>query len=627
LIYIQHSDKDKVIVWKFDKIVKLYISDRMSKRPTRTLMDETIPEDADLKNVSLAASTSASVSSPSVRRSQRLLESPSINYSLNQSSSRGRRVKASTLKSKRIFGVDANDYSLPNQSLNISEDEDFHANSVANVPDNNKSILANFQSTAQEKLATYSTQTKILIASLVLVFMLLMAEQCVYWAYIIICWLSHSLTSFRMIFFSVPDIVSSSSDGKVGMTDSWQSVVDELKLNFDADIGTLKQEIRKLHLKHLEAEQEKLKLIEQFPLINVNNGTKVSYNDDTRDGSDSSSNNSEIQSKLAVIELQYGQLKSTLKSLSNSFSEYEVKRGEIEALSDKVDTLVKDFVTLKSFDRNPIQNLSGNDKFLENLSKELEGIKETISSINSDSLNSKEEDEAKFISLALDKFPDLPTIGEKFENFEMKTNSLEQKLKSELSLIIEKQSKWSENLETEVQRRVEEQMKLNGYFRDDDGMTDWADSGLGTKVITAPGTVTHPQMVTTSLKIFGFTVWRKTKTPEVIIQRPHQGDCFMFLGNSGSILFTLNQNVTIKSVGIQTLIADMSQLPKEVVLFDSRRNVEMKRVSVSQNKSGFEMIPIEYQDSVDRIKMTILNNWGNSNATCIGEVKLLNSAP
>ena len=189
-----------------------------------------------------------------------------------------------------------------------------------------------------------------------------------------------------MIFFSVPEIVS--SDGKVGMTDSWQSVVDELKLNFDADIGTLKQEIRKLHLKHLEvellglidkkvklpkasefvkvfsyqscssnqidqwecshfldticqsfltkypclkspkhpyskAEQEKLKLIEQFPLINVNNGSKVSFNDDTRDGSDSSSNNSEIQSKLAVIELQYGQLKSTLKSLSNSFSEYE----------------------------------------------------------------------------------------------------------------------------------------------------------------------------------------------------------------------------------------------------------------------------------------------------------------
>ena len=69
-------------------------------------------------------------------------------------------MKASTLKSKRIFGVDANDYSLPNQSLNISEDEDFHANSVANVPDNNKSILANFQSTAQKKLATYSTQTK-----------------------------------------------------------------------------------------------------------------------------------------------------------------------------------------------------------------------------------------------------------------------------------------------------------------------------------------------------------------------------------------------------------------------------------------------------------------------------------
>ena len=53
----------------------------------------------------------------------------------------------------------------------------------------------------------------------------------------------------------------------------------------------------------------------------------------------------------------------------------------------------------------------------------------------------------------------------------------------------------------------------------------------------------------------------------------------------------------------------------------------MKSFSVSQNKSGFEMIPIEYQDAVDRIKMTILNNWGNSNATCVGEVKLLNNAP
>ena len=132
-----------------------------------------------------------------------------------------------------------------------------------------------------------------------------------------------------MIFFSVPDIVS--SNGKVGMTDSWQPVVDELKLNFDADIGTLKQEIRKLHLKHLEAEQEKFKLIEQFSLINVNNGSKVTNNDDTSDGSDSSSN-SEIQSKLAVIELQYGQLKSTLKSLSNSFSEYEERMSDQSVL-------------------------------------------------------------------------------------------------------------------------------------------------------------------------------------------------------------------------------------------------------------------------------------------------------
>ena len=90
-------------------------------------------------------------------------------------------------------------------------------------------------------------------------------------------------------------------------------------------------------------------------------------------------------------------------------------------------------------------------------------------------------------------------------------------------------------------------------------------------MVTAPGTVTHPQMITTSLKIFGFTVWKKTRTPEVIIQKPHEGDCFMFLGNSGSIFFTFNQNVTITNVGIQTIIADMSQLPKDIVLFDSRR--------------------------------------------------------
>ena len=72
-----------------------------------------------------------------------------------------------------------------------------------------------------------------------------------------------------MIFFSVPEIVS--SDGKVGMTDSWQSVVDELKLNFDADIGTLKQEIRKLHLKHLEVEllgliDKKVKILRGYSL-------------------------------------------------------------------------------------------------------------------------------------------------------------------------------------------------------------------------------------------------------------------------------------------------------------------------------------------------------------------------
>ena len=52
---------------------------QMSQRPIRRLLDVDDHEESDI-NMSLTASTSASVASPSVRRSNRILNSPSVNY-------------------------------------------------------------------------------------------------------------------------------------------------------------------------------------------------------------------------------------------------------------------------------------------------------------------------------------------------------------------------------------------------------------------------------------------------------------------------------------------------------------------------------------------------------------------
>ena len=471
-------------------------------------------------------------------------------------------MNSSTLKDKRIFGCDINDFSRNNSTLNISGDGDDNVLANKDINNdtnaNNQSILFNIQTAAQDKISEYPTHIKLIMASLVLVLMLLLAEQSFYYIYLVICWSSSSISSLRVMFFSVPDIVN--QDNNLSSTDLWKSSLENLKIEFNSDFEKLKKELLSLQHKNMEIEQEKLNLIDKLSKVSVNFSDEIGGDGD---------NTNEYNSQLALLELKYDQLKNTIQSLSKSKDE----KSDIETISDKLEELLKDFNSWKSSIRESNFNSGTDGDNLGQLSLELEKIKQTIGLIKSDSINS--ENAEKFVSLALDKFPDLSTIGEKFEHFETRSQRLEQKLISEFSLIIEKHSNsLTETLETEVQKQIElslHNQSLKGTPESEDDLVDWADTGLGTTVNTDNDTRTHPDAVISSLKIFGVPIWRQLQSPSIIIERPHSGLCWRMYGTSGSLIVTLPHPVDVKKLVLSTAVPDTTTRPRQITVWDNVR--------------------------------------------------------
>ena len=100
-------------------------------------------------------------------------------------------------------------------------------------------------------------------------------------------------------------------------------------------------------------------------------------------------------------------------------------------------------------------------------------------------------------------------------------------------------------------------------------LVDWASDKLGTRIAPTPDTKTHPEAATSSLRLFGLTVWRQRTIPEVIIQRPHSGVCWPFSGTSGSFIFKLPKPVLLNK--IVTHHSPMLSSPRDISVWDQER--------------------------------------------------------
>ena len=305
---------------------------------------------------------------------------------------------------------------------------------------------------AQEKIAEFPPHIRLLLASLVLVLMLLMSYQTVYCLYHIICWSARLLSGLRVMFFSVPEIVN--GDTNVMVPNALNKVVDDLKLKFESDIEKLTEDLSKLQLRNYEIEREKMKLLDKMSEVNFG----------PSQGSDVGNIGFEdLNEKLILLEIQYEKLSSVLQQLliDNKKASKDV---DVVTLKEKVERLSSEFLMWRT--SNEIDRAGDNvkhDKYIIDLMKDIEQIKETIGS--SASVNKNSQDLEDYLAVVLEKFPVLSSIGEKLENFETRTSLLEEKFKTDVGLIIEKHSKnLTENMQTKILTQVEILLHTVVYF-------------------------------------------------------------------------------------------------------------------------------------------------------------------
>ena len=453
-------------------------------------------------------------------------------YSFN---SKGR---SSVSKSIKRAGLEKKDFhNLPNL-LNSSGDDELEKDTFT-APSNivSVSFLGKLKKAALDKFEGGSPGLKMMLAALTLVLMLLIAEQCVYYAYLLLCYSANSLSGARAVFFSVPEIVSFESQGKQGALTL--SDMEKFKSKVESEMDSLRHSIT---------------LIQE--------GTS---DDSSRTGLGGLTGNLDIMEHLIKIKEDLDNQKIEHMKLVRLHDHQIENRIDLEK---KITKLTNE---MKYNDPTIETNAEiGKEMEMNTLREEIDSLKVAIESEDK-RLNNSITAEEIFLMVS-EKFPGLSTVGEKFDNFEMRTNRLEEKLNSgaNISSAMEKYSdSLSQNLFSKIQTQVKLALEEKDMKTETDGFVDWASSTLGAEVAITPDTKVPLGHSSSGLKLFGLRIWSRKPSPGLIIQRPHSGDCWPFSGTSGTLIFKLSRPVTIKKIAVQQVPSISS--PKIISVWDHQR--------------------------------------------------------
>ena len=384
----------------------------------------------------------------------------------------------------------------------------------------------------------YSPGLKIMLAALTLVLMLLMAEQCVYYAHLLLCYSTNTLDGARVVFFSVPEIVSFES--KVEQGESISLDMEKFKSKIESEMDSLRQSLSK------------------FPQVGASN-------DSSGSGPNVLTENLDIIEDIIKIKKDLDNQKIEHKKLLELHDHQNLFKTELQ---EKVTKLTNE-MQYKEPTIETNSNL-GKEIKIETLRAEIDYLKMAIESEDKRWCSSITAEE--IFLMVSEKFPGLSTVGEKFENFETRTNRLEEKLNSgaNISSAMEKYfDSLSQNFFSKIQTQVISVLEERESKKETDGFVDWASSSLGAVVATTPDTKVPQGHPSSGLKIFGLRIWSRKPSPGLIIQRPHSGDCFPFSGTSGTLIFKLGRPVTIKKIAVQQVTAISS--PKIISVWDHQR--------------------------------------------------------
>ena len=55
------------------------------------------------------------------------------------------------------------------------------------------------------------------------------------------------------------------------------------------------------------------------------------------------------------------------------------------------------------------------------------------------------------------------------------------------------------------------------------------------------------------------------------------------------------------------------------------RNIEMTNISLSLNVVDRQIFEVDHREKLEEVRLSVLDNWGHSDMTCVGMVQLLAS--
>ena len=164
-------------------------------------------------------------------------------FSIQFFNSKGRQ---SVSKSLKRFGLEKKDFhNLPNLLNSSGDDEpEKQLSEVESTVKCSVSVVGKLKKAGLDKLESLSPGLKMMLAALTLVLMLLMAEQCVYYSYLLLCYFANLLSGTRAMFFSVPEIVSFES--KVEQGESISFDMEKFKAKIEYEMDSLRQSLSRL---------------------------------------------------------------------------------------------------------------------------------------------------------------------------------------------------------------------------------------------------------------------------------------------------------------------------------------------------------------------------------------------
>lgn len=641
---------------------------------------------------SLNASTSPSIAStvpmasPSIRRSARIQDSPSISYrdSLRSSVMRdtctpvrqlGRRRSRSRSRS-RIFGLDASDRSRLDKNSDSEVEEEGGKDPTANP----------YHQILMTKVIPVlkSPQGKGVAASLLLLFMLVFTQWVVGQGMTsIVSWVVGPLSGMRMAIMSLPDIVMGSVGGrgeinevelvvKLMNSDKLREVIErvaeermwEMERESDKrlrkEVEMMNNEVESMRRMFLDTEIKRLSIREE----ELKSDKAVQTGEGGDEGIDVGK---DVLQKLELVEIQVEQMKFSLADFSKQLrdrrdlSELE---EEIVAMKGVVEDINKERAGVAELDhrlglmQQRVNDLGESRDGVSKLEKEVETIKqemkkgevgqsstmemvkEVLSDMLADPLVPVYEKAVVEMGKETDRLEDMvmelkvtvnQTEPKLSKTLTEKVGMMKINLMEELVQLTETlHSNWSRiHVDTTVslpQVSALLDTQLSQYSADRTGQVDWASLALGGIIISTPNTTTHPAPGQ-GLSLLGFPLWQLSSSPTLILQQ-QSGDaqCWAFSGQAGQVVLQLAKVVRVTGITIEHVrpSPDLSNAPRNIVLWDHEDNTHLTNLtySIATASSSVQTFPLPSHTSISKLRLEITSNWGHPEYTCLYRVRV-----